>query len=160
MKKLLLIPLACSLLAVTPVFAQEPAPTGVMPPGTPKPPLRMMREKAELEKQQMMENRQEFTQEKLEFKQKLQETTTGIREDRREFREGVIGERKEMKAGVMEALKNASSTMERRSILKEAQEERAEFRNRIKSEEGSVTFICLCNKQIRRAEVRIGTGLG
>ena len=135
MKRLALIA-AILILTSSSVSAQETMPPEdvIMPPGAPKPPLRALREKAELEKKQMREDAQQFKQDKLDFKQKVNETNAGIRVERKDFRSDAIGERKAMNADVVSALKNASSTEERRMILKGAKEDRSEFRERMKGE--------------------------
>lgn len=73
-----------------------------------------------------------------EFRQEAAEVRGEIREDRREFREGVASTSASMRTETRSALKNASTSEERREIREDAREDRREFREDVASTSASM----------------------
>lgn len=100
----------------------------------PKTPIQMMREKQKDAKQGVRMEKKELREDRMEFKAGAEEARQGIREDRREFMKDTLMERKEMHVDVKAALEAATTPEERQAILKNAREDRAAFRVRVKAD--------------------------
>ena len=118
--------------------------------GAPKPPLRVLREKAVQAKKAMIEERKAFKGEVGQFMNEAQETREGMRDDRQEFRKNVLTERKQLHGDVLAKFQAATTPEEKQAILKDARKARADFRLEVKAD--AETMRAGCKEQ--RADIK------
>ncbi|TSC86949.1 MAG: hypothetical protein G01um10148_54 [Parcubacteria group bacterium Gr01-1014_8] len=130
------------------------ADVGISPVTLPNNPLKKLREKAQGINNAIQVQKQEFRDDRKEFIQEKADVKAGIKEERKEFWQDTVEERKAMHAETKAELEAATTPQEKKSILKIAQQHRAEFRMQVKTDSAAMRESFRAKRNDLRQEAR------